>query len=177
MRLHPKREGNPRGFFLGIFILATLAALGVVFWSLWEDPESLPLLLALLLLEIPLTGAFLLWLSSLPGRLSYELAGPVLTVHLPFGRRSVHRSEVTEVRLLHYTLPWWSYRYKGEASMPGYHHRKFRLSPQSYPGGLPVEAFVGARRGEGVLLVLKNGSGLLLNPEDPPPLLKWKGEA
>lgn len=41
---------------------------------------------------------------------------------------------------------------------------------------IPVEAFVGARRGEGVLLVLKEGRGLLLNPEDPRPLLAWKEE-
>ncbi len=37
-----------------------------------------------------------------------------------------------------------------------------------------MEALVGARRGEGVLLVLKDGTGLLLNPEDPRPLLAWK---
>jgi hypothetical protein len=52
--------------------------------------------------------------------------------------------------------------------MPGYYHVRLRL------GGLPVEAFVGARRGEGVLLVLKDGTGLLLNPEDPRLLLSWK---
>jgi hypothetical protein len=52
--------------------------------------------------------------------------------------------------------------------MPGYYHVRLRL------GSLPVEAFVGARRGEGVLLVLKDGTGLLLNPEDPRLLLAWK---
>ncbi|MEN2981859.1 MAG: hypothetical protein ABDH20_04605 [Thermus sp.] len=55
--------------------------------------------------------------------------------------------------------------------MPGYHRRRLRLE------GLPVEALVGARRGEGVLLVLKEGKGLLLNPVDPRPLLAWKEEA
>jgi hypothetical protein len=40
-----------------------------------------------------------------------------------------------------------------------------------------VEALVGARRGEGVLLVLKDGTGLLLNPEDPKPLISWKEAA
>jgi len=94
----------------------------------------------------------------------------VLTLHLPFGRRSVHRSQVKEVRLLAYALPWWSFRYKGESSMPGYYHQRLRLE------GLPVEAFVGARQGEGVLLVLKEGKGLFLNPEDPRPLLFWKEE-
>ena len=171
MRLQPKRDGNPRLLFLGLFALSTLALLGVVFLAFQEDSESLPFLLALILLEIPLMGAFFFWLSSLPQRFFYQLEGPVLTVHLPSRRLTVHRSEVAEIRPLAYTLPWIGRRYKGESSMPGYHHRKFRLS--QHLGDLPVEAYVGARRGEGVLIVLKSGSGLLLNPEDPLPLLRW----
>lgn len=112
-------------------------------------------------------GAVAYWLSDLPQRLSYELQGPVLTIHYPFGHLTVHRSEVEEVKLVSYVLSWWTRR--GETSMPGYHYRKrLRLS------NLSTEAFVGARRGEGVLLRLKSGSGLLINPEDPLPLLKWK---
>lgn len=170
MRLLPRRDGNPRRFFLGLFALSLLATFGAAAALALQKPESFPLLLSLLLLELPVVGALLYWLASLPQRLFYELRGPVLTLHLPFGRRSVYRSEVREVRPLAYTLPWWSHRHKGETSMPGYHHRKLRLE------GLPVEAFVGARRGEGVLLVLKEGRGLLLNPEDPQPLLSWKEE-
>lgn len=56
--------------------------------------------------------------------------------------------------------------------MPGYHRRQFHLGQPL--GGLPVKAYVGRRQGEGVLLVLKKGLGLLLNPEDPLPLLRWK---
>ncbi|WP_038058679.1 hypothetical protein [Thermus amyloliquefaciens] len=171
MRLLPKRDGNPRRLFLRLFVLLVLATLGVAVALALEKPESLPLLLGLLLLELPLVGALLHGLASLPQRFFYELRGPVLTLHLPFGRRVVHRAEVKEVRPLAYALPRWVYRHKGETSMPGYHHRYLRLE------GLPVEAFVGARRGEGVLLVLKEGRGLLLNPEDPKPLLSWKEEA
>lgn len=170
MRLLPRRDGNPKRFFLGLFALFLLATLGASAVLAQEKPESLPLLLGFLLLELPVVGVLVYWLASLPQRFFYELRGPVLTLHLPFGHRSVHRSQVKEVRLLAYALPWWSYRYKGESSMPGYHHRRLRLE------GLPVEAFVGARRGEGVLLVLKEGKGLLLNPEDPRPLLSWKEE-
>ncbi|RTI52194.1 hypothetical protein CSW14_09385 [Thermus scotoductus] len=171
MRLHPKRDGNPKRSFLRFFVLSTLALLGLTFLAFQDASESLTLLVTLLVLGVLLLGAFLLWFSSLPERLSYELAGSVLTIHLPFGHRVVHRSEVAEVRPLSYALSRRIYRHKGEASMPGYHRKRLRLE------GLPVEALVGARRGEGVLLVLKNGSGLLLNPEDPLPLLKWKEEA
>lgn len=166
MRLYPRREGNPRRFFLALFLLLLSALGGVILMAAREDPANLPLLLGFLLVDLFLTGGLLYWLSGFPQRLFYELNGPVLTVHQPLGPRTVHRSEVVEVRLLSFALPWWSLR--GEVSMPGFHRRRLRLE------GLPVEAFVGARRGEGVLLVLKNGAGLLLNPEDPLPLLRWK---
>ncbi|MBW6394118.1 MAG: hypothetical protein ABWJ63_01920 [Thermus sp.] len=169
MKLHPKRDGNPRRFFLVLLLFSLLALGGVVLLAAREDPESLPLLLGILLVDLFLMGALLYWLLGFPQRLFYDLNGPVLTVHHPLGRRTVHRSEVAEVRLLTFALPWWTLQ--GEVSMPGYHRKRLRLE------GLPVEALVGARRGEGVLLVLKNGSGLLLNPEDPFPLLKWKEEA
>jgi hypothetical protein len=64
--------------------------------------------------------------------------------------------------------------------MPGYYRMRFRFRTSAFPQGLPVEALVGARRGEGVLLVLRSGTGLplnLLNPEDPKPLISWKEAA
>lgn len=166
MRLTPRRDGNPRPFFLGLFAFALLATAGTIGLLAWEAPEALPLLLGLALVELPLLLGLFLWLSRLPEGLYYELQGPTLAVHFPFGKRLVHRSEVAEVRSVTYTLPRWTHR--GESSMPGYHRRRWRLE------GRPVEAYVGARRGEGVLLVLKEGKGLLLNPEDPGPLLSWK---
>ncbi|GAA5334101.1 MULTISPECIES: hypothetical protein [Thermus] len=164
--MEPKREGNPRRFFLGLLALALLLHALALFLMAQEDPEGLPLLAALLLLEFSLTAALLYAVSRLPERLYYELDGNTLTVHLPFGRRVVHRAQVEAVRPLAYALPWWAW--KGEAAMPGYHRRRLRLE------GRPVEALVGARRGEGVLLLLKDGKGLLLNPLDPTPLLSWK---
>ncbi|WP_018111909.1 hypothetical protein [Thermus igniterrae] len=169
MRLAPRRDGNPRPFFLGLLALTLLATAGGMLLLAWETPEALPLLLALALLELPILIGLFLWLSRLPQELYYELQGPTLTVHFPFGKRLVHRSQVAEVRPIAYALPWWTRR--GESAMPGYHRRRWRL------GGKPVEVYVGARRGEGVLLVLKSGEGLLLNPEDPKPLLRWKEEA
>lgn len=169
MKLHPKRDGNPRRFFLVLLLFSLLALGGVVLLAAREDPESLPLLLGILMVDLFLMGSLLYWLMGFPQRLFYELNGPVLVVHCPLGRRTVHRSEVAEVKPLTFALPWCTLQ--GEVSMPGYHRKRLRLE------GLPVEALVGARRGEGVLLVLKNGSGLLLNPEDPLPLLKYKEEA
>jgi hypothetical protein len=64
-----------------------------------------------------------------------------------------------------------------KAEMPGYYRMRFRFRTSAFPQGLPVEALVGARRGEGVLLVLRSGTGLLLNPEDPRLLLAWKEAA
>jgi hypothetical protein len=61
--------------------------------------------------------------------------------------------------------------------MPGYYRDAPPVQNPAFPQGLPVEALVGARRGEGVLLVLKDGTGLLLNPEDPRLLLAWKEAA
>jgi len=169
MRLEPRREGNPRRFFLGLLALALLLHALALFLFAQEDPEGLPLFAALLLLELPLTAALLYAVSRLPERFYYELEGPTLAVHLPFGRRVVHVGEVEAVRPWRYALPWWTW--KGEAAMPGYHRRRLRLL------GRPAEALVGARRGEGGLLLMKDGTALLLNPLDPRPLLFWKERA
>lgn len=161
MRLHPRREGNPRSFFLALFLLYLLALGGVIPMAAREDPENLPLLLGLLLVDLFLMGSLLYWLSGFPQRLFYELNGPVLTVHKPLGRRTVHRSEVAEVRHLSFALPWWSLR--EEVSMPGYHHRKLRLE------GHPVEAFVGARQGEVCLSYSRTALGSSSTRKTPCP--------
>ncbi|GLV48224.1 hypothetical protein TJA_13800 [Thermus sp. LT1-2-5] len=166
MRLLPRREGNPRRFFLKLLALALFLHALALFLSVQENPEGLPLLAALLLLELPLAVALLYGISRIPERFYYELEGPTLTVHLPFGRRVVHVAQVEAVRPLAYALPWWTWR--GEVAMPGYHRRRLKLL------GRPAEAMVGASRGEGVLLLLKDGTALLLNPLDPRPLLFWK---
>lgn len=85
MRLNPRRDGNPRPFFLGLLALTLLAMVPLA----WENPEALPLLLVLL--ELPILMGLFLWLSRLPQGLYYELQGPTLTVHFPFGKRLVHR--------------------------------------------------------------------------------------
>jgi hypothetical protein len=113
--------------------------------------------------------------SGLPEKLFYVLEGPFLAIHHAWGQRRVHRSEVAAVVPTAYALPLLALGPKAE--MPGYYRMRFRFRTPAFPQGLPVEALVGARRGEGVLLVLKNGTGLLLNPEDPKPLISWKEAA
>ncbi len=177
MRLEPLRDGNPKPLFLAVYLFSVgaLAALVLVV------PEELRLFLfGLLLVEIPLTGALLYWIAGFPERLHYGLGGDLLVVHEPLGRHEVWRADVLQALPVRYRLPLF---YKGQGtSLPGCHTRKgvplARFNPEPYPPGLPrdipVEAYVGAREGWGVLLLLK-GRALLLNPEDPRPLLGWVG--
>ena len=162
-RLEPKRDGNPKALLFALY-LAPILALG--FLAATAKASEKPFLLALVAADALVMGALFLWLAGFPQKLFYVLEGPFLRVHHPLGQRGVHLSEVASIRLLPYALPFLAPR--PNTQMPGYYHVRLRL------GGLPVEAFVGARRGEGVLLVLKDGTGLLLNPEDPRLLLFWK---
>ncbi|GAB5602879.1 hypothetical protein FJNA_14040 [Thermus sp. FJN-A] len=169
MRLAPRRDGNPRGLLLALY-LASLLALGAVA-ARAEAPER-PFLLALLGAEALVMGGLFLWLAGFPERLFYEIQGPLLVIHHPWGKRQVHRSEVVAAVATAYALPLLHFGPK--AQMPGYYHLRFRLKTAAFPQGLPVEAFLGARRGEGVLVVLKEGTGILLNPGEPEALLRWK---
>ena len=169
MRLHPKRDGNPKGLLLALYLVSLLALLAVAATA--QAPER-PFLLALVAADGLIMGALFLWLAGFPQKLFYTLEGPFLTVHHALGQRRVHRKEVVALEFMAYALPLFAHRPKAE--MPGYYRVRFHLRTPAFPQGLPVEAFVGARRGEGVLLVLKDGTGLLLNPEDPRPLLAWK---
>ncbi|WP_117237732.1 hypothetical protein [Thermus sediminis] len=162
-RLEPKRDGNPKALLFALY-LASLLALG--FFATTVEASERPFLLALAAANALFMGAFFLWLGGFPEKLFYALEGSFLRVHHPFGERGVHRSEVASIRLVSYALPFLAP--SPNTQMPGYYRLNFRLE------GLPVEALVGARRGEGVLLVLKDGTGLLLNPEDPKPLLSWE---
>jgi hypothetical protein len=111
---------------------------------------------------------------AFPQKLFYVLEGPFLAGSTtPWGQKRVHLSEVASIRLLPYALPFLAPR----PNSPDARLLPERSAPPRSPRGLPVEAFVGARRGEGVLLVLKDGTGLLLNPEDPRLLLSWKEAA
>ncbi|SDF07962.1 hypothetical protein SAMN04488243_1244 [Thermus arciformis] len=169
MRLTPKRDGSPRGLLLFLYLTSLVALLAV---AATAEASERPLLLALVAADGLLMGVLFLWLVGFPERLFYEIQGPFLVIHHPLGKRQVHRSEVAAAVATAYALPLLAFGPKAE--MPGYYRVRFRLRTVAFPQGLPVEAFVGARRGEGVLLVLKDGTGLLLNPEDPKPLLAWK---
>jgi len=171
-RLEPKRDGNPKALLLALY-LASLLALGSL--AAMAEASERTFLLALVAVDALVMGALFLWLAGLPEKLFYVLEGPFLWVHHAWGGRRVHRSEVAAAVPTAYALPLFTLGPKAE--MPGYYRVRFRLRTPAFPQGLPVEAFVGARRGEGVLLVLRDGTGLLLNPEDPKPLLAWKEAA
>ena len=162
-RLEPKRDGNPKALLLALYLASLVALLAV---AATAEASERPLFLALVAVDALVMGALFVWLAGLPEKLFYVLEGPFLAIHHAWGQRGVHLSEIASIRLLPYALPFLAPR--PNTQMPGYYHVRLRL------GGLPVEAFVGARRGEGVLLVLKDGTGLLLNPEDPRLLLAWK---
>jgi hypothetical protein len=171
-RLEPKRDGNPKALLLALY-LASLLALG--FLLVTTEASERTFLLALVAADALVMGALFLWLAGFPQKLFYVLEGPFLAIHHAWGQRRVHRSEVAAVVPTAYALPLLALGPKAE--MPGYYRMRFRFRTPAFPQGLPVEALVGARRGEGVLLVLKNGTGLLLNPEDPKPLISWKEAA
>jgi hypothetical protein len=171
-RLEPKRDGNPKALLLALY-LASLVALG--FLLVTTEASERTFLLALVAVDALVMGALFVWLAGLPEKLFYVLEGPFLAIHHAWGQRRVHRSEVAAVVPTAYALPLLALGPKAE--MPGYYRMRFRFRTPAFPQGLPVEALVGARRGEGVLLVLKNGTGLLLNPEDPKPLISWKEAA
>jgi len=162
-RLEPKRDGNPKALLLALYLASLVALLAV---AATAEASERPLFLALVAVDALVMGALFVWLAGLPEKLFYVLEGPFLAIHHAWGQRRVHRSEVAALAPTAYALPFLAPR--PNTQMPGYYHMRLRL------GGLPVEAFVGARRGEGVLLVLKDGTGLLLNPEDPRLLLAWK---
>jgi hypothetical protein len=171
-RLEPKRDGNPKALLLALY-LASLVALG--FLLVTTEASERTFLLALVAVDALVMGALFVWLAGLPEKLFYVLEGPFLAIHHAWGQRRVHRSEVAAVVPTAYALPLLALGPKAE--MPGYYRMRFRFRTPAFPQGLPVEALVGARRGEGVLLVLKDGTGLLLNPEDPKPLISWKEAA
>jgi hypothetical protein len=171
-RLEPKRDGNPKALLLALY-LASLVALG--FLLVTTEASERTFLLALVAVDALVMGALFVWLAGLPEKLFYVLEGPFLAIHHAWGQRRVHRSEVAAMVPTAYALPLLALGPKAE--MPGYYRMRFRFRTPAFPQGLPVEALVGARRGEGVLLVLKDGTGLLLNPEDPKPLISWKEAA
>ncbi|WP_003046271.1 hypothetical protein [Thermus aquaticus] len=171
-RLEPKRDGNPKVLLFALY-LASILALG--FLAATAEASERTFLLALVAVDALVMGALFVWLAGLPEKLFYVLEGPFLAIHHAWGQRKVHRSEVAAVVPTAYALPLLALGPKAE--MPGYYRMRFRFRTPAFPQGLPVEALVGARRGEGVLLVLKDGTGLLLNPEDPKPLISWKEAA
>lgn len=49
MKLHPKRDGNPKRFFMGAFLLNLLTLGGLLLFVALEEPENFPIIFALLL--------------------------------------------------------------------------------------------------------------------------------
>ncbi|WP_337845586.1 hypothetical protein [Thermus sp.] len=178
MRLEPRRDGNPKPLLLAAYLLG----LGLLALSALAAPEEVrPLVSVVVFLEALLMGALVYWIASSPERLHYQLGGDLLVVHGPLRGREVRRADVLRAFPVKYRLPFpWR---KGQGtSLPGFHTRRgiplgrfaFEPPPPGLPKDTPVEAYVGAGKGDGVLLLLR-GRALLLNSEDPRPLLEWAG--
>ncbi|WP_457638517.1 PH domain-containing protein [Oceanithermus sp.] len=99
--------------------------------------------------------AYFVWQA--PHRLGYRPARSGLMIYTFAGRRQVERGQIKAARLTDYRL---GLRIIG-SEMPGYCVGGFRSNLGS------VRAFTSRRRGRGVLLELKSGERLLINPREP----------
>ena len=103
---------------------------------------------------------YLAWLA--PRRLGYRPGRKRLTITTFAGQREVTKGEIASARLIDYRLG----RKTLASELPGYYVGRFRGSLGE------VRAFVGRKNGRGVLLELKNGEKILINPRDPERCLK-----
>jgi len=104
--------------------------------------------------------AYFVWLA--PRRLGYRPGRKRLTITTFAGQREVAKDETASARLVDYRLG----RKIAASELPGYYVGRFRSSLGE------VRAFVGRKNGRGVLLELKNGEKILINPRDPERCLK-----
>ena len=167
IRLEPRRDGSLAPLFRLLALLYPPVV--VLAFLLVPEEEERFLILSLLAIALLLTVPLLLLLARVPKAFWYEIRGEEFLVHLPLRVRKVERREVLEARVVDYRFPLlnWNWNRGGQ---PGLYYERFRFQ------GLPTEAYVGARSGEGVLLVLEGGRGVLVNPVDPEPLLAWARE-
>ena len=114
-------------------------------------------------LEVVLSGALILgfvWLA--PRRLGYRATSSRLRIRTFISSVEAPKGGIQRARLVDYRL---GFKTIG-SELPGYYVGGFR----SRLGGL--QAFVSRKRGRGVLLELKDGRRLLINPRDPEMCLK-----
>ena len=110
------------------------------------------------LLEAVLSGALILgfiWLAPL--RLGYHATPSRLRIRTFASAVEIPKGSIQRTQLVDYRL---GFKAIG-SELPGYYVGGFR----SNLGGL--QAFVSRRRGRGVLLELKDGRKLLINPQHP----------
>lgn len=167
LTLRPRRDERPDKFLARVFGIGLLGSgLLVVAFSL-TNIRFLKVLAPLLGFYALALAGILLPIGYFISRTSYRLTGEHLVVVTPLGRQRVRASQVLAVRRVGYQLPLALGR-QGDTVLPGYYHQHFHWR------GLSVEAITGASRGAGILLILRHRRALLLNPEDPLPLLRWK---
>jgi hypothetical protein len=165
IRLEPRRDGSLALLFRLLALLYPLVGV-LAFLLVPAEGEERLLILFLWAGTLLLTVPVLLLLAKAPKAFWYEIRGEEFLIHLPLKVRKVERREVLEARRVDYRFPLlnWNWNRRGQ---PGLYYERFHFQ------GLPTEAYVGARSGEGVLLVLEGGRGVLVNPVDPEPLLAW----
>ena len=152
----PATGGGPGIVLVLLLVLALVAASLVLLVLDWQETRwLLPLLLggdALLV--------YFIWTA--PGRLGYRVEKDKLIIETFAGKREIEKSAIRAVRKVDYRL---GFKIIG-SEMPGYNVGTFKSNLGS------VQAFVGVKRGRGVLLELKNDEKILINPRDPERCLK-----
>ncbi len=137
-----------------LVLLGTVASAVVLLYVFGDDAAKF----WWVFLEVVLGGALALgfiWLA--PRRLGYRATPSRLRIRTFIGAVEVAKGGIQRARLVDYRLGLKTIG----SELPGYYVGGFR----SNLGGL--QAFVSRKRGRGVLLELKDGRKLLINPRNP----------
>ena len=142
-----------------LVLLGSVASVAVLLYVFGDDAAKF----WWVFIEIILSGALILgfiWLA--PRRLGYHATPSRLRIRTFVSAVEVAKGSIKRARLVGYRL---GFKTIG-SELPGYYVGGFR----SDLGGL--RAYVSHKRGRGVLLELKDGRRLLINPQDPETCLK-----
>lgn len=137
------------GFFAGVSL-----ASGIVAIAIWPRPA------APFFAGVGAFGLVVAWIFHRGvRRLGYEVRDGSVVVRTAFLSRELRASDVVSLERTSFRIPWWV-RNRG---IPGY--RVGRVCPEGRRG--LVKVYTANLSGEGVLLTLRNGEQVLLEPRDP----------
>ena len=173
MRKIELRRDKPTIWLPLLLIVTGIFSLAVLIVQVLANPGDTPLwawLLIIVLLAVVLGGLSWMMLRA-PSRLLYLAQGRNLVIQTLASQRTIRRTQVKSIERVNYNLGAYGYRLEPlRSTLPGYYVGPF------WPKGLGrVTAFVGMRRGEGLLISLTGNKQLLLNPQDPGEILALFG--